>query len=176
MTSLSGCHVTISNLCKSFLSLVLVASTTCPSQADDEHQEQVAVRAAAPPRPHIAEDRGAGMPRRRRRGMQAAMEARRPQRDPSEDGTLCRHLGLIVWHDRIILSVTEQIKTHLHQRDSQECRRFNQSFSALMFWLWTHHCCKNPVHVKTSYICINQGIFQIGDQLLMLLCDSMWFL
>ncbi|KAG5272548.1 hypothetical protein AALO_G00166730 [Alosa alosa] len=55
-------------------------------QSDNEHQHQVVARAAAPPlRPQIAEDRGAGMPRRRRRGMHAAMEARRPQREASED-------------------------------------------------------------------------------------------
>ncbi|XP_063049519.1 DDRGK domain-containing protein 1-like isoform X2 [Engraulis encrasicolus] len=57
-------------------------------QTDNEVHEQVAARAAAPPRAQGAvEDRGAGMPRRRRRGMQAAMEARRPHREqqPSDN-------------------------------------------------------------------------------------------
>lgn len=58
--------------------------------ADNEHRQQVAARATAPPpRPQVAEDRGAGMPRRRRRGMHAAMEARRPQREASDDGMQC---------------------------------------------------------------------------------------
>uniref|UniRef100_A0A1A8NJ93 DDRGK domain-containing protein 1 n=1 Tax=Nothobranchius pienaari TaxID=704102 RepID=A0A1A8NJ93_9TELE len=56
--------------------------------ADEEHQREVVRAAGAPPRP--LEDRGAGMPRRRRNNLAAMMANRRPQRpeqdeEPGED-------------------------------------------------------------------------------------------
>ncbi|KAF7207040.1 transcript variant X2 [Nothobranchius furzeri] len=55
---------------------------------DEEHQREVVRAAGAPPRP--LEDRGAGMPRRRRNNLAAMMANRRPQRpeqdeEPGED-------------------------------------------------------------------------------------------
>uniref|UniRef100_A0A1A8DJ79 DDRGK domain-containing protein 1 n=1 Tax=Nothobranchius kadleci TaxID=1051664 RepID=A0A1A8DJ79_NOTKA len=50
--------------------------------ADEEHQREVVRAAGAPPRP--LEDRGAGMPRRRRNNLAAMMANRRPQR-PEQD-------------------------------------------------------------------------------------------
>uniref|UniRef100_A0A1A8H4P5 DDRGK domain-containing protein 1 n=1 Tax=Nothobranchius korthausae TaxID=1143690 RepID=A0A1A8H4P5_9TELE len=56
--------------------------------ADEEHQREVVRAAGAPPRP--LEERGAGMPRRRRNNLAAVMANRRPQRpeqdeEPGED-------------------------------------------------------------------------------------------
>lgn len=84
------------NPCVCICFLIPFASTIYFPQADNEHRQQVATRAAAPPpRPQVAEDRGAGMPRRRRRGMHAAMEARRPQREASDEGMQCFHVCLL---------------------------------------------------------------------------------
>lgn len=56
----------------------------CLLVADREDQQNVIARIAAQPR--MAEDRGAGMPRRRR-GLDRMMAQRRAQRDAPEIGT-----------------------------------------------------------------------------------------
>lgn len=55
----------------------------CPSVADREDHQNVIARVAAPPR--VADERGAGMPRRRR-GLDRMMAQRRAQRDAPEIG------------------------------------------------------------------------------------------
>lgn len=56
----------------------------------DEEQQRDVVRAAGPPQ-RVVEERGEGMPRRRR-NMATAMANRRPQREAVEPGMTCiRH-------------------------------------------------------------------------------------
>uniref|UniRef100_W5KKI5 DDRGK domain containing 1 n=2 Tax=Astyanax mexicanus TaxID=7994 RepID=W5KKI5_ASTMX len=59
-------------------------------EADHEDHQNVAVRVAAPPR--VAEERGAGMPRRRR-GLDRMMAQRRAQREAPEPENIGAEVG-----------------------------------------------------------------------------------
>uniref|UniRef100_A0AAY4BEV5 DDRGK domain-containing protein 1 n=1 Tax=Denticeps clupeoides TaxID=299321 RepID=A0AAY4BEV5_9TELE len=54
-------------------------------QDDNEHRRDVAARAALPPRPQAAEDRGTGAPRRRRNLNARVLAQRRVHRDASDN-------------------------------------------------------------------------------------------
>lgn len=57
-----------------------------PLSAVDREQRQDVLARVAAPRPQVAEERGAGMPRRRRNLNSRVMAQRRAQRDASDNG------------------------------------------------------------------------------------------